>query len=156
MRFYRISRAVQSAPEIAFSGLGAAKAAHRWNWPSPKLRAVYCSETLALACLETLVHIRPLPRNFPPSVFYTVELPEEQCERPQPASLPAGWDAVVPSSAARDFGGAFLKEQRAVALIVPTAIVPIGLNAIVNPQHPNFRLSWVRGPHPFRYDGRLE
>jgi len=155
LRLFRIARAVHDSRSSAFSGAGAARAAHRWNWPSPKLRAVYCSETLALACLETLVHIRPLPQKFPPSVFYTVDVPDEECERPLPASLPAGWDAVVPSSATRDFGTAFLHEQRAVALIVPTAIVPLGVNAIVNPQHARFKLNWVRGPYPFRYDGRL-
>ena len=156
MRFYRIARAAQDTPKAAFSGLGAANAAHRWNWPGPNVRAVYCSENLALACLETLVHIRPSPRKFPPSVFYTVDLPEELYERPHPGSLPAGWDTIVPSSATRDFGTAFLSENRAVALIIPTIILPVGLNALINPRHPKFRLSWVRGPHAYRYDGRLE
>ena len=155
MRFYRISRAVFSTPVLAFGGLGATKASHRWTWAEAGLRAVYCSESLALACLEMLVHIRPVPRRFPASVFYTVDIPEADLERPPRSALPRGWDAVVPSPAARDFGTAFLRQRRAVALVVPTAIVPLGFNAVVNPLHPGFRLDWVEGPEPYNYDRRL-
>jgi RES domain-containing protein len=156
VRFYRLARAAFGTPATAFSGQGATVASHRWSWASPDLRAVTCSENLALACLENLVHIRPLPRRFPASVFFTVDIPEEHLERPPRSALPHGWSRAVPTAATRDFGTAFLRELRVVALIVPTAIDPIGVNAMINPLHPAFRLGWVGGPHPYAFDGRLE
>lgn len=155
MRFYRIARAAFSTPSAAFSGLGAARVSHRWSWADTGARAVYCSESLALACLETLVHLRPFPRRFPPSVFYTAEIPDRHIEHADAADLPAHWNDPVAPAGARNFGSTFLRESRAVALLLPTAIVPVGSNVLVNCIHPDFNLQWVDGPRPFIYDGRL-
>lgn len=156
MILFRIARAADGTPAAAFSGLGATLAAHRWTWARPHLRAVYCSDSLPLACLEVLVHLRPSPRTFPRSVYYEVEIPDGQLERIAPEKLPAGWDRAVPAAATRDLGTAFLEQRRAVGLIVPTAILPVGSNVLLNPLHPAFSLRWVRGPWAFRFDGRLE
>ena len=155
MIFYRISRAHFKAPAAAFSGLGATKFAHRWNWARADLRAVYCSDSLALACLECLVHIRPLPRVFPASVYYAVDVPDSMLERPATAALPVGWDDPVPQSSSRDFGTTFLEARRAAGLVIPTVVQAEGLNVILNPLHPGFRLAWVSGPFPYQYDSRL-
>lgn len=156
MIFYRISRAKYGTAAVAFSGEGASKVAHRWNHPSSELRAVYCSDSLALACLECLVHIRPLPRIFPGSIYYAVEVPDGLLERPLVPELPVGWNAVVAGNASRDFGTEFLRSNRAVGLVVPTAIQPLGYNVVLNPQHPQFSLAWVKGPFAYPFDGRLE
>lgn len=116
---------------------------------------MYCSDSLALAYLECLVHIRPLPGNFAGSIYYVVEIPDAQLERPARAALPAGWDAAMAGKASRDFGTEFLRSRRAVGLVVPTAIQPLGLNLLLNTLHPAFDLKWVRGPHPYPFDGRL-
>ena len=155
MRFFRISNAAFSTPSAAFSGIGASKADHRWSWGRSTTRAVYCSDTLSLACLECLVHIRPLPRLFIPSVYYVIDIPETQLEKPPLSKLPGGWDATLATAATRDFGSRFLEEQRAVGLVVPTAILPEGLNVLINPLHPHFQLSWVKGPLVFKFDTRL-
>lgn len=156
MRFFRIARSGADSAERAFSGLGAGKANHRWTWGQPGLRAVYCSDSLALACLECLVHIRPLPRHFAPGFYYTIDIPERHLERPTPMALPDGWRDPIPAAKARNFGTKFVTENRAVALVIPSAILPVGLNAVVNPQHPQFRMEWIEGPHPFQFDERLE
>jgi RES domain-containing protein len=154
--FFRICRAGFDRPATAFNGEGATKVAHRWNHAGPDLRAVYGSDSLALACLECLVHLRPLPRFFPKSVYYAVEVPDKFLEQPSRSALPKGWDAAVPGPAARDFGTAFLRSRRAVGLVVPTAIQPLGLNVVLNPLHPDFSLRWVSGPLPYPFDHRLE
>lgn len=120
------------------------------------MRAVYCSDSLALACLECLVHVRPLTRRFAPGFYYTIDIPERHLERPELSALPEGWRDSVAPAGTRDFGTRFMTEMRAVALVVPSAILPVGLNAVVNPLHPHFRLSWIEGPHPFLFDERLE
>lgn len=156
MKFFRIANAAFNTTAAAFSGIGASKADHRWSWARPATRAVYCSDTLSLACLECLVHIRPLPRLFAPAVYYAVEVPDDLLERPDRTTLPRGWNAPVAPAAARDFGTQFLTEQRAVGLVIPTAILPEGANVVINPLHPAFKLEWVTGPYVFRFDGRLE
>jgi RES domain-containing protein len=154
--FYRIARAQFDRPETAFSGEPASKIAHRWNHSSPDIRAVYCSDALALACLEILVHVRPLALGvLPASVYYTVDVPDGMLEVPDRAAIPAGWDSAVPGNASRDYGMAFLRERRAAGLVVPTVIQPLGLNVVLNPLHPAFRLAWVQGPALYPYDGRL-
>jgi RES domain-containing protein len=120
------------------------------------MRAVYCSDSLALACLECLVHVRPLPRRFAPGFYYTIDIADRHLERPKDAALPADWRVPVVSGEVRDFGTKFIVERRAVALVVPSAILPVGLNAVVNPLHPQFRLDSIEGPHPFQFDERLE
>lgn len=155
MRFYRIARADRHGTALAaFSGEGAAKFPGRWNHKG--VRAVYCSDTLAGACLETLVHIRPSPRVFPPSVYYWIEVRDSRLEIPAVSSLPRNWNQAVVPVETRDFGSAFLRTRRAFGLVVPTAILPIGLNVVLNPVHPDFDLGAVSGPHPFFYDPRLE
>jgi RES domain-containing protein len=152
---YRIARARFNRPATAFSGEGASKFAHRWNHPSPEIRAVYCSDSLALACLECIVHIRPLPRILPASVYYVVDVPDNLLEVVSRSALPAGWDSDVPGSASQGYGMKFLTEQRAAGLVVPTAIQPVGRNAVLNALHPAFSLAWVQGPFPYKFDSRL-
>src|SRR6185437_15326800 len=106
---------------------------------------VYLSESLALACLEVLVHIRPLPRRFRSGLCYTIEIPESELERPKTTELPKRWNLPVAPAEARDFGTRFLIEKRAVGLVVPSAIVPRETNALINPLHPKFRLDWITG-----------
>ncbi len=156
MRFFRIARASLNTAATAFSGLGASKANHRWTWGRPALRAVYCSDSLALACLECLVHVRPLPRRFAPGCYYTIDIPDRHFEQPRVSVLPDGWRDPVVSARVRDFGTRFLVAKAAAALVVPSAILPVGLNAIVNPLHPHFRWSWIEGPYSFNFDERLE
>jgi RES domain-containing protein len=156
VRFFRIARTGLDTAARAFSGVGASKANHRWTWGSPGIRAVYCSDSLALACLECLVHVRPLPRRFAPGFYYIIDIPDRHLERPNAAALPEGWREPVVPAQVRDFGTRFIVEKTAVALVVPSAILPVGLNAVVNPLHPHFRLDWIDGPHPFMFDERLE
>ena len=155
MKLYRIARANRATTALAaFSGDGAAKYPGRWNQKG--VRAVYGSDTLAGACLETLVHIRPLPRVFPPSVYYEVEINDALLEKPDLLALPASWNVAVVTNETRDFGTQFLTSTRAVGLLIPTAVIPLGWNVVVNPCHRKFPIDDVKGPIPFYYDPRLE
>src|SRR5213082_3085874 len=77
----------------AFSGEGPRIFEGRWN--SAGVRLVYCSENLALAALEILVHTRPVTMRdkfrafrvtFNDRMMMTVDLKE----------LPKGWDEQPP------------------------------------------------------------
>ena len=151
MRFYRLGSLVRPKAAEAFSGEGALHYAGRWN--SVGTRVVYASSSVALACLETLVHLRKLKHPHERWLF-TVEVPDELVETLQ--QLPPGWDAQPASDSGRAAGDQWIASGSGAALLVPSSIVPMEHNALLNPLHPKFRLEWVQAPVRFRYDRRLK
>lgn len=121
--------------EDAVSGEGARLFGGRWNRPG--LAAVYASEHLSLAVLESLVH---LDTDTPPRTRWVIriELSEDlPVHRVQTSSLEAGWEAVGSPACARA-GNAWLDQGDGAVLLVPSALVPEEQNVILNPEHPAF------------------
>lgn len=150
MIFYRLERLARGTAAEAFSGEGGLYYALRWN--STGTRLVYTSTSVALACLETLVHMQMLVRSEDRWLF-TIEVPDEcveELKRP-----PAGWNDEPATAVSRVIGDRWVVEQRSVALLVPSVVVPIEQNALINPRHPKFRIDWVKPRERFRYDPRL-
>lgn len=151
MRFFRLEDASRPTVEQAFSGLGGLYASGRWH--TQGRRIVYVSESLALASLEKLVHAHSL-RALTRLNYFEAIIPDDLVERPQ--SYPTGWSADPATPAARAYGDRWLAEQRSAALLVPSAIIPVESNCLLNPAHPAFDLRWMRGPTPFSYDPRIQ
>ncbi len=151
MTLYRISSAARRTAAQAFSGEGALHGSGRWN--SAGTRLVYTSSSVALACLETLVHLRP-PRRLIERWLFTIEVPDRWVEALP--DTPGGWDSEPANATSRTVGDHWIKEERSVALLVPSVIISLEQNALINPRHPRFRIDWVQGPVRFRYDPRLE
>lgn len=149
MIFYRLD--VHPKAAQAFSGEGGLHGAARWH--SLGTRLVYASSSVALACLETLVHLQTL-RHSEERWLFTIEVPDRLVEELRP--LPRGWDAEPAGAESRAAGDRWVTEQRSVALLVPSVVVPVEQNALINPRHPRFRLDWVRTAKRFRYDPRLK
>src|SRR5260370_5205633 len=87
MRLWRICRAGHAA--AAFSGEGARLFGGRWN--SEGVRVVYTSPSLALAAVETFVHLEP---NLQPDDLVSIEaeIPDDiATERLDLKSLPRRW-----------------------------------------------------------------
>lgn len=151
MTFYRLEALTRSKASDAFSGEGGLHVAGRWN--SLGTRLVYTSASAALACLETLVHMQKL-RAPEERWLFAIDVPDQLVEELRP--LPGAWNAEPVSAAALAAGDRWVTEQRSIALLVPSVIVPMEMNALINPRHPEFRLEWVRKPLRFRYDPRLK
>lgn len=150
MIFYRLERLTRNTAEKAFSGEGGLHYALRWN--SRGTRLVYASTSVALACLETLVHMQMLAKS-EERLLYTIEVPDRLVEKL--SELPRDWNVEPAVAASREVGDRWIAEERSVALLVPSVVVPVELNALINPRHPRFKLDWVQGPQRFRYDPRL-
>jgi len=148
--FYRLEALTRPKPAQAFSGEGGLHYALRWN--SVGTRLVYTSSSAALACLETLVHMQTL-RDAEERWLFTVQVPDRLVEELRP--WPKGWDAEPAEVASRAAGDKWVAEERSVVLLVPSVVVPVEMNALINPRHPQFRLDWVPKPVRFRYDPRL-
>jgi RES domain-containing protein len=135
----------------AFSGDGAAIAGGRWNRKGT--RAVYASWTRSLAILEILATIdrSDAPTDY---VFASATLEESDIARLPP--LPADWRAAVRSGATVEIGQRFIAEGAALALAVPSAIVPQELNYLINPRHRRFATLHIgKTLEPFAFDKRI-
>jgi RES domain-containing protein len=136
------------------SGAGAKATGGRWN--EPGIPVVYASETQALACLETLVHLNAggLPLNrylvaitIPASLWATAHTETV-------ASLPVGWDAEPAGLISIRFGTKWLNAAHQAVLRVPSAIVPDECNVLVNPRHPESQRIKATKLRRFLYDPR--
>lgn len=137
----------------AFDGEGARRFGGRWNRPGTSL--VYTSSTLSLAALELLVHVDP-DLAPPDLVALAAELPAGLAvERIVSAGLPAGWRAVPPPAKLPELGTRWAERGAAVALEVPSAVVPRETNLLFNPRHPDFARLTLSPPEPFTFDPRL-
>jgi RES domain-containing protein len=119
----------------AFSGDGARLAGGRWNRPGDA--AVYASGSLALAAIETFVHLGDdaMHINF---IFFKVDIPDgvtiQRCRRPPP-----NWRAEPPEEESMRYGSTWLRLGRTAVLEVPSVIVPSEKNYLLNPHHADFR-----------------
>lgn len=134
----------------AFSGEGARLFGGRWN--SPGTAVVYASGSLALAALETLVHINPqLPMDY---VAFRVEFDSALIET-EDKMLPVTWRHHPPPPAAQQIGDAWTRAARTAVLSLPSALVPVERNFLLNPRHADFSRIRVGAPEPFDFDRRL-
>ena len=135
-------------------GDGARLYGGRWN--SPGRAAIYCGGSLSLTFLEILAHVETEEDAGEKRALFRVELDEQAMETIDLASLPKKWRSALDTAACRKLGDAWLARASSVALKVPSAIVPIEHNFILNPAHPDFTraLRWSRAK-PFQLDPRL-
>lgn len=121
--------------ETAFSGAGARQYGGRFN--SRGVPAVYTSESLALALVETLVGLTEVA-DLQHYLFFRADLPEHPLASVGPDNLPDEWDAHPPSRRTQALGDRWVAQQRALALRVPSVVVPYSYNYVLNPEHPDF------------------
>lgn len=121
--------------EDAFSGIGAEKVGGRWN--EKGTRAVYCSENISLALLEYYIHsenVTYLPGKIGVA---KIEFPDE-FEIQELKELPKRWNQYPYSSKTASVFSEFIKNQNGFALRVPSSIVPLESNIILNPLFADF------------------
>jgi len=150
MLVYRLLQAAYRQEPL--SGQGAALYGGRWN---PKgLSLLYTTESPALSLLEVLVHINP--KRIPEYYLVTIDVPDST--RYYGADeLPAQWRATgstqpLPS---QTFLLDWLQEPDSLLVQVPSSILPIMANYLINPRHPLFSSCQVVNSERFEIDERL-
>jgi RES domain-containing protein len=138
--------------DSAMTGEGARLAGGRWN--PAGLPAVYLAESRALAALEVLVHA---PRELLALDWriFEVEVPDDRIETADLGRLPGDWRNLPSSVGARRFGEAWLRRGGALALRLPSAIIPEESAILVNPLHRDISRTRVSKPKAFHFDSRL-
>jgi RES domain-containing protein len=150
MRVWRISKAKYA--QSAFSGEGARLFDARWNFAGAPM--VYTSSSLALAAIEFFVHFDPseAPAGL---VSLMAEFPDDLAvERVEITQLPHDW-RKTDNRLLQQLGTDWVRAQRSVALIVPSATVEGEWNVLLNPGHPEFVKVRIGAPQPFHYDERM-
>lgn len=150
-RVYRILRAPYSRNSL--EGEGAYRFGGRWS--SRGTRLAYTSRHLSLAMIEYFVHVDP---DDPPKdlVVVSVDVPDH-VSRVSIAvkQLPENWRQAPAPACLAAIGDAFVADQKAWILIVPSALAPSESNWLINPRHPKFGDIRVQPPEPFHYDVRF-
>lgn len=150
MRVFRIGLArFLGTRKEAFSGKGGVVSSGRWHTEGHPI--IYTAQSLSLAALEILVHLKET-RYVEPFLSYAADIPDDLILKPN--SYPKRWSSRIEVS--RAFGDAWLKAKMAPALRVPTILAPGEWNVLLNPLHPQFSPSWIQaGPQRFTFDARL-
>lgn len=118
------------------SGIGAEKFGGRWN--PIGTRAVYCSESVALALLEYYVHtdnVNLLPKEV---VIAKIEFPD-RFKIVELDKLPKGWNKYPYPAETTQIFSELVGQQNFFALKVPSAVVGVEHNYILNPLFKDFK-----------------
>ncbi|MHA4806949.1 RES family NAD+ phosphorylase [Flavitalea flava] len=133
MKVYRISKC-RFIDDL--KGTGAAGYPGRWH--SRGTYILYTAGCASLALLETVVHISTiLVSDF---CMICLEIPEDKIITMTEADLPADWKINPSPDNLKTIGDQFIRENKYVALRLPSAVMPEENNYLLNPNHPDFDL----------------
>ena len=150
MRIYRLT--ASRYVDTAFSGEGARRIGGRWT--PAGYRVVHTASSIALAVLETLVHVDP--SVMPTHRVIAVDVPEDiPVTAIAVADLPDDWRRTPPSLKLKEIGKAWLDVGETALMQVPSVIVPEEPNYLLNPLQPDFTQLAIRAPAQFEIDRRL-
>ncbi|WP_300154168.1 RES family NAD+ phosphorylase [Solidesulfovibrio sp.] len=135
------------------SGIGAKDYGGRWN--DKGIAVVYAASSLSLAALEILVHVADyallggidyscIRLDFAPGLVARVDA----------AALPADWQDLEHPACKRS-GSEWARGALRPVLAVPSAVIALETNYLLNPLHPDFARIAASAPQPFSFDARL-
>lgn len=133
MIVYRVAN--EKYKDLTLSGIGAEKVGGRWN--KVGTQAVYCSENISLALLEYYVHsenIAYLPKKI---LIAIIKFPDDFIIE-ELKELPERWNQYPYSSETTEVFTDLAKDRNVFALRVPSTIVGLESNIILNPLYKEF------------------
>lgn len=134
--------------------LTASGKANRWN--DPGAFVIYTASSASLSCLEHLVHLQTLDfkKKFSITLF---EIPATALiETVDKSTLPKDWvENNNDEAECRLIGRKWYREKENLLLSVPSSVMPIERNFIINTIHPDFDKIKVFDIIAFSFDKRL-
>ncbi len=154
MRVYRVYR--KQRREAAFTGEGARIVGARWNLPGTAM--VYTSSTISLCLLEFFVHFDPEAAD-----IIQLNLEYRWADIPNTLShleiretdLPRNWKEIPWPQATQEIGTKWMRQAQHVVVSVPSVVVPMERNFLLNPGHPAFSRIQIGPALPLEIDPRL-
>ncbi|WP_165852028.1 RES family NAD+ phosphorylase [Mucilaginibacter terrenus] len=151
MKTYRIGQTKYAADRNA-SGIDG-----RWN--SRGMYVIYSGGSLALSCLEKLVHTSGTSLysgDFSVTVFSVPDkLAVKEITLAQLNRLEPEWQRVLNYPYTQSLGDAWLQGMETAVLKVPSAIIDMEYNYLFNPAHPDFARVKIASISKFSFDERL-
>lgn len=133
MTVYRVANVKYK--DKTLSGIGAEKVGGRWN--EVGTRAVYCSENISLALLEYYIHSDDTS-NLPKEILIAkIEFPDDFLIN-ELEVLPDRWNQYPYSSKTMKIFSELVKKKDFFALKVPSTIVGLEFNYLLNPLYKAF------------------
>lgn len=150
IRVWRIYR--WEYKESAFTGEGAKLFGGRFN--SEGVAAVYTSGSLSLSLLEILVQSndRSYLRH---CVIFFVDIPTSLIDIPKQSDFPDEWDQIPYGHTSQHFGDKWFSANTNPVLRIPSVVVPIEFNYVLNPNHPDFEQILITESEEKEIDPRL-
>lgn len=154
MRVYRIER--EKYLPTTLQGIGASKMSD-FRWNSRNTFLVYTSASRALATLEVAMHL-DLSEDLPTDRFYVeIDIPDEIAILTiELQELPELWDNKPPITLTQSIGDTFVEENAFAVLRVPSSIVPLEDNYLINPNHIDAKKIKVISQSRMRFDNRIK
>ena len=147
MILYRVSNYADLA------GRGGELADGRWHTRQQGRRIVYLSDHPALCLLETIVHVgreEELPDTYQ---LLSVDLADSLIQQIEASLLSEDWrsDPTI----TQQIGNSWLSEGKTAGLLVPSVIVPVAHNCLLNPLIPAVASLRPKVVGRFPFDARL-
>lgn len=122
-------------PFDPLDGEGAKTLGGRWN--AKDVPMVYLSGAVSLAILEVLVHSGKLDQ-LASKVMLSVSFRPEDVRVVEAAELTARWFDDETAAETRRIGDEWVRSTETPILKVPSAVLPVEFNYLLNPAHPHF------------------
>ena len=151
-RVYRLAKLKHTRdPADLVSGEGARLYGGRWNRKGTPL--VYAASHVSLAVLEALVHSAALPSDM---VLVAYDIPDAAALGAWPvAVLPAEWADYPAPASTQSLGSSWAAARSELAVAVPSAVVRLEVNWLLNPAHPAMGTVTATVLAAFEFDARL-
>ncbi len=136
----------------AFSGEGAKLYGGRWN--PIGLPMVYTAQNLSLAILELIVHLED-ETDVARYVTIPVSFNNSQAGLLQKKNLPKDWNRLPIPDSTQLAGKKWMLSNKTLLLKVPSSVVPLEYNYLINPLHPDFSTLIIGKAQPISMDSRI-
>jgi len=150
MKVYRITKEKYASD---LSGKGAELFGGRWN--PIGIPALYTSENRALSILELLVHT---PKEIVPPkyIILTLEIPTKlESKIIKIDELQDNWDSLQTNDWTQELGLRYFTDRDAIGIKVPSAIIKLENNIVLNPRHKSYHKIKIVDSSEFVFDERL-
>ncbi|AFK05223.1 RES domain protein [Emticicia oligotrophica DSM 17448] len=137
-----------------YTKLTASGRAARWNRNGEFV--IYAASSIALACLENIVH-RSKKGLLGDFRLITIEIPKKvSIKKLTQEELPEGWSDKSNFEICQEISSNWLENLESCVLCVPSVIIPLENNFLINPQHPDFKLVKIQSVTEFTFDNRIK
>jgi RES domain-containing protein len=126
----------------------------RWNGEGKKV--IYSAESIPLAFLENMIRRQGVGFNQDFKIMI-IDIPDNlKLTAINVADLETGWRDFKNYSKCQPLGDKWYDESKTLALKVPSAILPVAFNYVINTTHPDFKKIQLIGTTDLVPDQRIE